>query len=582
MDLKPSEKNTLKFHMCFKLLKKCQKILLKNEFDNPKLKLIQSATNNSTALLDKASNSSKNLRLKVNENVVPAFLGIGLMLAGFGAPKLAIDSSKMAIIEGSKSLNVPQTNNVPQSNKKSTDGFDKEAESPLVTEEPSPLSPEIIKYVSPSLEELSMGRAFVGDRPWSRASHSREVSGKPSRAFQEAKESIEENQLSLSDSESQTVGMVRSPSSKRQTYYQSEIHFILSLMEISNRLCKVPKSSRQDSLQAELALLNYNLPADICLPLWCKATQHHHKVVRISPKDSVTLNSADRVPYLVFIEVFEENKGVEVEKSEEQKLPVPLPYSNSNSPNPNNQESNSPSRQNKNYFQKVLTRRSSNAQDEVAEHMRTAAIMLAQLAINSGPNNVAQKAKSNNQKMGINERIREKIIREMSQLEEKRIEQIIQQNEDLQKIMSNGGEGNENESVNEKEVLLKCKFKDDPSADVFNEDWDAKRERIRLDSPYGDHPNWELIPLIVKTGADLRQEQFALQLIEEADRIWKESGLDIFVKPFRIMVTSNSSGLIEMVRNTISVHSLKKNAYSKGYNTKGTVYTLYDHFVKVS
>ncbi|KXN66589.1 kinase-like protein, partial [Conidiobolus coronatus NRRL 28638] len=112
------------------------------------------------------------------------------------------------------------------------------------------------------------------------------------------------------------------------------------------------------------------------------------------------------------------------------------------------------------------------------------------------------------------------------------------------------------------------------------EDWDTKRERIRLDSPYGDHPNWELIPLIVKTGADLRQEQFALQLIEEADHIWKDAGLDIFVKPFRIMVTSNSSGLIEMVRNTISVHSLKKNAYSKGYNTKGTVYTLYDHFVK--
>lgn len=48
------------------------------------------------------------------------------------------------------------------------------------------------------------------------------------------------------------------------------------------------------------------------------------------------------------------------------------------------------------------------------------------------------------------------------------------------------------------------------------------------------------------------------------------------------MVTSNDSGFVEMVRNTISVHSLKKDAYTRGINTKGVMYSLYDHFVRVS
>lgn len=51
---------------------------------------------------------------------------------------------------------------------------------------------------------------------------------------------------------------------------------------------------------------------------------------------------------------------------------------------------------------------------------------------------------------------------------------------------------------------------------------------------------------------------------------------------FRVLVTSDGSGLIETLRNTISIHSIKKDAYTRGWNEKGAVFTLYDYFEKVN
>ena len=47
------------------------------------------------------------------------------------------------------------------------------------------------------------------------------------------------------------------------------------------------------------------------------------------------------------------------------------------------------------------------------------------------------------------------------------------------------------------------------------------------------------------------------------------------------MVTSDGSGLIETLKNTISIHSIKKDAYTRGWNQKGAVFTLHDYFEKL-
>ena len=118
-------------------------------------------------------------------------------------------------------------------------------------------------------------------------------------------------------------------------------------------------------------------------------------------------------------------------------------------------------------------------------------------------------------------------------------------------------------------------------ASVFREPWEKKKERIRTKSPYGNHQNWQLYSVIVKSGADLRQEQLALQLITEMKRSWDSFKIPIWVYPFSILITSDRSGLIEVIPDSISIHSIKKNGYVQKLNQPGIAYTIYDHFVKV-
>ena len=127
--------------------------------------------------------------------------------------------------------------------------------------------------------------------------------------------------------------------------------------------------------------------------------------------------------------------------------------------------------------------------------------------------------------------------------------------------------------------------RDDPSAATFGEAWEQKKERIRRSSPYGWVKNWDLVSVIVKTGDDLRQEAFACQLIEVCSKIWAEHNVDVWVKNMRILVTGESSGLIETITNAVSLHSLKRSltlaalAAAPNARNKG-IATLQDHYTK--
>lgn len=62
---------------------------------------------------------------------------------------------------------------------------------------------------------------------------------------------------------------------------------------------------------------------------------------------------------------------------------------------------------------------------------------------------------------------------------------------------------------------------------VFRERWSEKEARIRKTSAFRDHPGWRLLSVIVKSNDDLRQEQFAAQLIAQCDRIFNEYSLPL-------------------------------------------------------
>ncbi|EST09239.1 Phosphatidylinositol 3-/4-kinase, catalytic domain protein [Kalmanozyma brasiliensis GHG001] len=176
------------------------------------------------------------------------------------------------------------------------------------------------------------------------------------------------------------------------------------------------------------------------------------------------------------------------------------------------------------------------------------------------------------------EAIRKRIMEEMMALEEERMRRMKAGGRQVSASRARKSAGQMAED--EEEAVLRAVNKDDPSAAMFSESWAAKKQRIRASSPYGHLANWDVFSVIVKTGADLRQEQLAVQLINEFGRIWQETGSKCWVRYFRILVTSENSGLMETITDAVSVHSIKKEAYSRmKEEDKAAGYTLYDHFL---
>ena len=525
---------------------------------------------------------------------------------------------------------------------------------------------------SPSLEELSKGSAFSY------------------RAF------IEKHQQSLSVEATDTGDItdafefpngrdsIVSPSkiasghvAATAHYFHSEMQFILTLIAISDRLRTVPKHARQGTLVAELTLLNHNLPADVCIPLWChydpKNKTGHHRVVRLSPTDAVILNSAERVPYLIMVEVVNSSPNPPLAKQpipptpdsaaskksfeEESKLSKRLSELSFEGDVSSHRRNSSESADTAEYYRRVLERRQSvtggtrgltintskpvsplvtkgplsgdagrlntpvvnisisTKAEEYSERMRTAAVMLAQLyqqqlrdnvgspqsgsrASESATSAVAPQTPAHARiqstdtaspgtpvdsktKMAAFDEIRQRLLKEMTALEQERMEMLTKEKkttemlERAEEILVDARQEQrmKNESLDEESS--------DPSASVFRERWEVKRQRIRAASPYGKDPTWQLYSCIVKSGADLRQEQLALQLISEMQRIWAESDVPVWVYSFQILITSEQSGLIETIPDSISVHSIKNEGYAKELNQQGIAYTLYDYFIKV-
>ena len=72
---------------------------------------------------------------------------------------------------------------------------------------------------------------------------------------------------------------------------------------------------------------------------------------------------------------------------------------------------------------------------------------------------------------------------------------------------------------------------------VFTETAKEQEARIRKNSPFGGLLTWKLMRIIVKSNDDIRQEQFAMQLISQFDQIFKLKKLDLWLNPYEILGT---------------------------------------------
>jgi phosphatidylinositol 4-kinase B len=83
----------------------------------------------------------------------------------------------------------------------------------------------------------------------------------------------------------------------------SEKEFLKSLIDIGKMLTLLPtKIEKTSRLRVLLNLINKNLPARVWLPLNSE-TPHH--VVRITEDKTAVLNSKDKTPYIIYVEVVE-------------------------------------------------------------------------------------------------------------------------------------------------------------------------------------------------------------------------------------------------------------------------------------
>ncbi|KAF7544599.1 hypothetical protein G7Z17_g9818 [Cylindrodendrum hubeiense] len=474
----------------------------------------------------------------------------------------------------------------------------------------------------------------------------------------------------------------------RQHYFRSQTQFLTALEGISNRLVLVPKPARMSALRAELALISQDLPAEVDIPVICPPTlvngspgkSRHHRIVRVNPAEATVLNSAEKVPYLIMIEVLRDDFSFDPDAAENQRLlgslldgsakskrifdlsesprmsptvraPEPivdsvfeptsgdlgssplirsfdddsarflpraiqhrpsqrLPSGTASSSSnlelvtPRTSEtiasrSTSPSLGPRRMTLPIQRNAPADQPDfsALATHMRTASQMLAQLDATSG--------KRPKQEVAA---IRAKIIASMQSLEEQSFDTdeqgptfdtiiaranttpITASNPDLEEDAAidpnlNASAGRERMENDIKTGGVQRRGdRDDPSAAVFGEAWEAKKERIRKSSPYGWMKNWDLISVIVKTGADLRQEAFACQLIDVCHKIWVDNDTDVWVKRMRILVTGESGGLVETITSGVSLHSLKRSltlaSVEAGQNPRHRIATLKDHFLR--
>ncbi|XP_043921542.1 phosphatidylinositol 4-kinase beta isoform X1 [Protopterus annectens] len=300
-----------------------------------------------------------------------------------------------------------------------------------------------------------------------------------------------------------------------------EKEFIKSLMGIGKRLATMPtKEQKTQRLISELSLLNHKLPARVWLPT---ASFDHH-VARVPHTQAVVLNSKDKAPYLIYVEV------LECENFETSPVPVRIPETRIRS-----------------------TRSVENLPECGITHEQRAS------SFTTVPNyDNDDEAWSVDDIGELQVELPEGHTNSCDNISQFSVDSITSQ-ESKEPVFIAAGDIRRR--LSEQLAHTPTTFRrdpEDPSAVALKEPWQEKVRRIREGSPYGHLPNWRLLSVIVKCGDDLRQELLAYQVLKQLQAIWEQERVPLWIKPYKILVISSDSGMIEPVVNAVSIHQVKK------------------------
>ncbi|XP_063407864.1 phosphatidylinositol 4-kinase beta-like [Mytilus trossulus] len=315
-----------------------------------------------------------------------------------------------------------------------------------------------------------------------------------------------------------------------------EFEFVNALMAIGKKLQILPtKELRTSRLIAELAMLNLNLPARVWLPT---AENMNHHIVRIPHTQAIVLNSKEKAPYLLYVEV------LEVEHLHTSHVPGKILE---NTIRFTRSEEDLPS---------LVTRTTGSPHPEFSVFGNFVHCDLDDAECWSQED--------------------DEIIQMHLPVNHSRSSDTISQFSVDSTTSGDSkdpvyiGAGDIRRRLSENISAPKGKFErdpEDPSAAALKEPYEDKEQRIKDNSPYGHYPNWKLFTVIIKCGDDLRQELLVYQVLSQLKHIWAEEHCPLWIRPYQIVVTAKDSGMIEPVLNAVSLHQIKKHSTKTNKNT---------------
>ncbi|CAG5887662.1 unnamed protein product [Menidia menidia] len=302
--------------------------------------------------------------------------------------------------------------------------------------------------------------------------------------------------------------------------------FVKSLFGIGKRLATLPtKEQKTQRLISELSLLNHKLPARVWLP----TAEHQHHVCRVPHTQAVVLNSKDKAPYIIYVEVLECNSF------ETSPVPIRIPETRIRSARS---------------AENLDCGTAANANVMTSEH-RAGSFSTVPNYDNDdeawATDDIGQLQVEAETQTSSCDNISQFSVDSITSLESK--EPVFIAAGDIRRRLS--------ENLAHPPTSFR-RDPEDPSAVALKEPWEEKVRRIREASPYGHLPNWRLLSVIVKCGDDLRQELLAYQVLKQLQSIWQQERVPLWIKPYKILVMSSDSGMIEPVLNAVSLHQVRK------------------------
>ncbi|XP_049607705.1 phosphatidylinositol 4-kinase beta isoform X2 [Syngnathus scovelli] len=295
---------------------------------------------------------------------------------------------------------------------------------------------------------------------------------------------------------------------------------VKSLLAIGRRLASLPgKEQKTQRLISELSLLNHKLPARVWLP----TADFQHHLVRIPHTQAAVLNSKDKAPYIIYVEV------LECENFETSPVPIRIPETRI---------------------------RSARSADNLDCNADTAACAGATGGSLSGVHNY-----DNDDDAWATDDIGQLQVEVQTSSSDNLSQFSLDSLTSVESREMFVAAGDIRRRLSENLAQTPTSFRkdpEDPSAVALKEPWEDKVRRIQETSPYGHLSGWHLLPVIVKCGDDLRQELLAYQVLTQLQAIWRQERVPLWIKPYKILVMSSDSGMIEPVLNAVSLHQVRK------------------------